>query len=76
MASILVDTSAVYAIIDRDDANHGIAKSRLRSLKKQRLEPLLAEMGLSDAARTAAEELAVPRGRVYGLGLSLKRSGS
>ena len=38
-----------------------------------RLMPLLAEMGLSDAARTAAEELAVPRGRVYDLGLSLKR---
>ena len=39
-----------------------------------RLEPLLADMSLSDAARTVAEELGVPRSRVYDLGLSLKRN--
>jgi 16S rRNA (cytidine1402-2'-O)-methyltransferase len=38
-----------------------------------RLEPLLAEMSLSDAARTVAQDLGVPRGRVYDLALSLQR---
>jgi 16S rRNA (cytidine1402-2'-O)-methyltransferase len=38
-----------------------------------RLEPLLAEMSLSDAARTVAQDLGVPRGRVYDLALALQR---
>ena len=37
-----------------------------------RLQPLLAHASLSDAARTVAHELGVPRGRVYDLGLALK----
>jgi 16S rRNA (cytidine1402-2'-O)-methyltransferase len=40
-----------------------------------RLEPLLAEMSLSDAARTVAQDLGVPRGRVYDLALLLQRRG-
>ncbi len=40
-----------------------------------RLEPLLAEMSLSDAARTVAQDLGVPRGRVYDLALLLQRKG-
>jgi 16S rRNA (cytidine1402-2'-O)-methyltransferase len=39
-----------------------------------RLAPLMAEMGLSDAARTVAQELGVPRGRVYDLALALQRN--
>ena len=38
-----------------------------------RLEPLLAEMSLSDAARMVAEDLGVPRGRAYDLALALQR---
>ena len=38
-----------------------------------RLEPLSAQMSLSDAARTVAEELGVPKGRAYDLALALKR---
>ncbi|HJZ42272.1 MAG TPA: 16S rRNA (cytidine(1402)-2'-O)-methyltransferase [Hyphomicrobiaceae bacterium] len=38
-----------------------------------RLEALLAEMSLRDAAKAAAEELGVPKSRVYDLGLALKR---
>jgi 16S rRNA (cytidine1402-2'-O)-methyltransferase len=38
-----------------------------------RLEPLLAQMSLSDAARAVAQDLGVPRGRVYDLALSLQR---
>jgi 16S rRNA (cytidine1402-2'-O)-methyltransferase len=37
-----------------------------------RLQPLLAHTSLSDAARTVAHELGVPRGRVYDLALALK----
>ena len=40
-----------------------------------RLEPLLVDMSLSDAARTVAQELGVPRGRVYDLALALQRRG-
>jgi 16S rRNA (cytidine1402-2'-O)-methyltransferase len=38
-----------------------------------RLAPLMAEMSLSDAARIVAQDLGVPRGRVYDLALSLQR---
>jgi 16S rRNA (cytidine1402-2'-O)-methyltransferase len=37
------------------------------------LEPLLTEMSLADAARRVAETLAVPKARVYDIGLMLKR---
>jgi 16S rRNA (cytidine1402-2'-O)-methyltransferase len=40
-----------------------------------RLEPLLAEMTLSDAARMVAQDLGVPRGRAYDLALALQRKG-
>ena len=35
--------------------------------------PLLAQMSLSDAVRMVAQDLGVPRGRVYDLALVLKR---
>lgn len=40
---------------------------------KDRLEPLLAKLSLKDAARTLSEELSVSKGRVYDLGLVLKK---
>jgi 16S rRNA (cytidine1402-2'-O)-methyltransferase len=40
------------------------------------LQPLLASMSLSDAAKTVAHDLGIPRNRAYHLGLALKaRSG-
>ena len=41
MAQILVDTSAIYALIDRDDAYHRKAVAILRSLPRRGLVPLL-----------------------------------
>ena len=38
-----------------------------------RLQLLIAQMTLSDAARTVAQELGVPRGRAYDLALTLQR---
>ncbi len=42
---------------------------------RARLEPMLAETSLRDAARVLAEELGVPKKRVYDLGLALKQDG-
>jgi predicted nucleic acid-binding protein len=41
LARVLVDTSAVYALLDRDDACHTAAKDSIESLKRTRSEPLL-----------------------------------
>lgn len=40
----------------------------------ERLEQLLAEMSLRDAAKAVAEDLGVPRGRAYDVGLALKKA--
>lgn len=39
-----------------------------------RIEPLLASMSLSDAARTVADALGVAKGRAYDVGLRLKKA--
>ncbi len=39
-----------------------------------RLDEMLSELSLRDAAKAVADELGVPKGRVYDLGLALKRS--
>ncbi len=41
MAQVLVDTSAVYALMDRDDTYHRKAASILRSLPRRGLTPVL-----------------------------------
>lgn len=41
MAQVLVDTSAVYALVDRDDAYHKRALTILRTLPRRGLTPLL-----------------------------------
>jgi hypothetical protein len=41
MARILVDTSAVYAILDHGDRCHTAAREALQGLRHSRLEPLL-----------------------------------
>jgi uncharacterized protein len=41
MARVLVDTSAIYALIDRGDRNHGAARAGLDRLRKRRDEPVV-----------------------------------
>jgi predicted nucleic acid-binding protein len=41
MAQVLADTSAIYALIDRDDAHHRKAANLLRSLPRRRITLLL-----------------------------------
>jgi len=41
VARVLVDTSAVYALLDRDDAFHETAKRSLEQMKRARSDPVL-----------------------------------
>lgn len=41
MAQVLVDTSAVFALVDRSDANHQAATATLRTLRTRRTTPFL-----------------------------------
>ena len=49
MARILVDTSAVFALLDRSDTNHSAARRAMARLKKQRLEPLLTNFVVAES---------------------------
>ena len=49
MARILVDTSAVYALLDRSDARHAAARDGLDRLKRRRLEPLLTNFIVAES---------------------------
>ena len=42
MAQVLADTSAIYALIDRDDSYHTKATSLLRSFPRRGLTPFLS----------------------------------
>jgi len=41
MARVLVDTSAIYALLDRSDARHRAARAALKRLQKAAAEPIL-----------------------------------
>jgi predicted nucleic acid-binding protein len=49
MARVLVDASALYALIDRDDANHAAARAGLGRLRKRRDEPLLTNFVVAES---------------------------
>ena len=49
MARVLVDTSAVFALLDRGDGNHPAARRTLHALKKKRLEPLLTNFVVAES---------------------------
>lgn len=49
MARVFVDTSAVYALLDRTDANHAAARGRLKQLKRRRAEPLLTNVIIAES---------------------------
>jgi len=48
MAQILVDTSSVYALLDKDDEHHRKAASLLRSLPARGLKPLLTNFVVAE----------------------------
>jgi len=49
MARVLVDTSAVYALVDRSDANHAAARTILASLRQRGVEPLLTNFIVAES---------------------------
>jgi uncharacterized protein len=49
VAQLLVDTSAVYALIDRDESYHRKAVTLLRSLSRRGLTPLLTNFIVAES---------------------------
>ena len=49
MARILVDTSAVFALLDRSDANHRTARDTLEQLKRRWTEPFLTNFIVAES---------------------------
>jgi predicted nucleic acid-binding protein len=48
VAPVFVDTGAIYAMLDRDDANHAAARRTFKTLKKRRLQPLLTNFVVAE----------------------------
>ena len=49
MAQVFVDTSAVFALLDRSDANHKAAASGLKTLRARRTTPLLTNFVVAES---------------------------
>lgn len=49
MAQALTDTSAIYALIDRDDTNHRKAKAILRAAVRQGIAPLITNFIVAES---------------------------
>jgi len=57
VARVLVDTSAVYALLDERDACHQAAKDSLEHLKKARSEPFLTNFIVAECHALALARL-------------------
>jgi uncharacterized protein len=68
VARILVDTSAVFALVDRSDANHAAARTVLASLRKRRVEPLLTNFIVAESHALLLARLGSTIGRTWLLG--------
>lgn len=49
MARVFVDTSAVFALVDRADQNHAAARATLDTLKERRVEPVLTNFIVAES---------------------------
>jgi predicted nucleic acid-binding protein len=68
VARILVDTSAVYALLDRGDSWHEAAAGALRNLKAGRAEPLLTNFVVAECHALALSRLGPDVARRWLLG--------
>jgi uncharacterized protein len=57
VARILVDTSAVFALLDRSDVNHAAAKKTLQHLSRRRVQPLLTNFIVAESHALALSRL-------------------
>lgn len=57
MARVLVDTSAVFALLDRSDKWHEAAKTTLISLNTRRVEPLLTNFIVAECHALALSRI-------------------
>ncbi|GMR23347.1 MAG: PIN domain-containing protein [Acidobacteriota bacterium] len=65
MARILVDTSAVFALVDRSDQWHSAARAELDGLKKARSEPLLTNFIVAECHALVLARLGAPLARKW-----------
>ena len=68
MARVFVDTSAVYALLDRGDGWHKAAAATLQSLRLARTEPLLTNFVVAESHALALSRLGPEIARRWLLG--------
>jgi predicted nucleic acid-binding protein len=68
VARVLVDTSAVFALVDRSDDNHAAARTVLAGLQKQRAEPLLTNFIVAESHALLLARLGSTIARAWLLG--------
>src|SRR5438128_2010554 len=68
MAQVLADTSAVYALVDRDDAFHRKAVAVLRSLPERGLTPVLTNFIVAECHALILSRLGAAMARRWLLG--------
>jgi predicted nucleic acid-binding protein len=59
VALVFVDTSAVFALIDRSDGNHSAAKRRLKAMCSRRSEPVLTNFIVAECHALMLRRLGV-----------------
>ena len=60
MAQVLVDTSAIYALINKDDSYHSRAVAILRSLPHHGLSPFLTNFIVAESHALLLSRLGAP----------------
>ncbi len=76
MARVLTDTSAIYALLDRSDANHGRARAILEALRQARAQVFLTNFIVAEAHALLAGRLGhrVARQWLRGLAWPVERA--
>ena len=70
MAEVLIDTSAVYALLDRSDRNHTAAVGCLRALRDARDDVMLTNLLVAESHALILVRLGSALARRWLLGLS------
>ena len=68
MARVFVDTSAIYALIDKDDVRHRDSRAGFDRLKKSRSEPLITNFIVAECHALLLARLGADLARAWLLG--------